>query len=192
MSILLDNQEFIKKWKEENKLNQENAIDHLMTFIKYNGKLENMVEEIEFIGDHFEEFENMLEFDKIPPKYLNELFKKAKGIKSEKNILIYNLELLKKENNKYYRKYIIESIEIKGLNHNEMKGLIDNIKYDELTEKLFSAFKEYIHIYDKQGKKFEFNEKDIMNNQKEISERQIELITRKKFNRKEGRTKPKS
>ena len=146
MSILLDNQEFIKKWKEENKLKKENAIDHLMTFIKFNGKLENMVEEIEFIGDHFEEFENMLEFDKIPTKYLTEIFKKAKGMKSEKKIFKYNLELLKKEDNENRRKTLIESIEIEGLNHQEMKELIDNIKYEELTAKLFLAFKKYIRL----------------------------------------------
>ena len=150
MSIQLDNQEFIKKWKRENELNKETVIDRLMTFINYNGKIENMTEEIDFIGKHFEELENQLIIEKIPSNYLSEISKNIKEINSEKKIFKYIIKRLKEENDEEMRKKLIESIKIGGLTDEDIKELIENVKSEDLSETIFSVLKElYLSTYRK-------------------------------------------
>ena len=138
MSIILDNKELIQKWKEENQINKENVIDCLMTFIKYKGKVENIEEGIKYIGEHYEELKNHLDFEKIPSEYLCEISRSIKGVKSEETISKYIIERLKNENQDKYRRKLIDSIEMRGLNNENIKELIENLKYNDLSETLFS------------------------------------------------------
>ena len=43
----MGNEEFVKRWKEENKANKKNAVEQLEKLIKYKGRIENMKEEME-------------------------------------------------------------------------------------------------------------------------------------------------
>ena len=171
MSIILDNKELMKRWKKENVIKKENAIDHLMIFIKYKGKMENMAEEIEFIGKHFEELENKINIDTIPSEYLCEIFKKVKGIKSEEKIKQYILKRLKEEKNENKRKKLVKSIEIEGLKNEDIQELIETVKYEDLSEQLFSTIKEKILsiIKDKN-----VNQKEIPN-KKKLNEFQFQI-----------------
>ena len=138
MSILLENKELIRKWKEENKINKENLIAYLKKFIKYKGKTEYIKEEIEFIGEHFEEIEvdNKIKIEEIPSEYLSEIMKTVKGIETEEKIYKYIIKRLKEEEEESSRKKLIESIEIRGLNNKDIKELIENIRYEDLSGKL--------------------------------------------------------
>ena len=144
MSIILDNNDFYQKSKEENKINKENIINRFMTFVKCKVKIENMKEEIEFIGKYFKEFENKIEIDKIPSEYLSEIIKNARGIEREEKMYKYIIKRIKQEEDKNNRKKLIESIDIRGLNNNDIKDLIEKIKYEEVSEQLFSIMKQKI------------------------------------------------
>ena len=141
MSIILDNQDFIKMWKITNEFNIDNVLKLLMAFIKNNGKIENLKDEIEYIGEHFEEIANKLEFETIPSEFLSEIFKKTKGIESEKQIYKYIIERLKEEKEEESRKKLMESIDMRGLNNQEIQELIETLKYEDLSEQFFSVFK---------------------------------------------------
>ena len=143
MSILLNNKKLIKQWKEENEINQSNAIDYLMIFIKNNAKIEDTNEILNLIGENFEQFENQIKFDKIPSYYLSELFKKVKKIESEKDINKYVLQRIQWEKEDKYRKELIKSIDMRGLNNDNLKELIEKTKFEDLSEQILSILKNY-------------------------------------------------
>ena len=147
MSIILDKKELIKKWKEENDLKKENIMEIVMKVIKYNGKIENMKEEIEFLGKHFEEMEKTMTIEKIPSKYLCEIMKNVKGIKSEEGLFKHIIERLKNENDTNIQKKLIECIEIRGLNNQEIKELLQYITYENLSENIFIPIKNQSSLF---------------------------------------------
>ena len=144
MSILLNKRDLMKKWRKENQISKENAINNLMIFIQHNGQIEDMEEEIEFISKHLDEMENMKEFEMIPSEYLSEIFRKAKGINSEEKIYNFILKRLKEEGGKKNREKLIECIELGGLNNKYIKELIENINFEDLSELLFSKIQDKI------------------------------------------------
>ena len=58
------------------------------------------------------------------------------------NIFNYILIRVKQEENKSNRKKLIESIDLRGLNSQYIKELIENIQFEDLTEQLFSLMKD--------------------------------------------------
>ena len=141
MSIMLDNKDLIKQSKALIEINKENVINRLMKFINYKIKIENMKEELEFIGKHFEELEKKMDIKKIPSDYLSEIFKKVKGIQTEKQMFKYIIQRLKEEDDENNRKKLINSIDCRGLNNDDIKELIESLKYEDLSQQLFSIMK---------------------------------------------------
>ena len=142
MSIVLDNKDLLKQSKRVITIDPNNAINHLIKFINYKVQKENIDEEIEFIGENFDELEEKIEFDKIPSEYLSEILKKAKGVQTEKQMLKYILQRLKVENDEINQEKLINSIDLRGLNNDDIKELIKSIKYENLSKQLFSIMKE--------------------------------------------------
>ena len=180
MSIILNNKELMKKWKKENEINNENVIDHLKILIQYKSKIEDMEEEINFIGKNFEEFENEIEIDTIPSEYLSEIIKKVKGIKSEEKIKEYIIKRIKDEEDENKRRKLIESIEIQGLNNESIKELIENLKFEDLLEQLLIIRDNLLLIHRENGRELPNKEKTISEEDQEERLKFKELLKEKK------------
>ena len=142
MSTALDNKALIEEWKKEKKVNEENVIQYLILQIKYDGKIENMIEEIKMIGENIENFINEEEFNKIPNYYLSEILKRVERVESEEDICQFIIKKLKEEEDKNIRKNLIKSIEMRGLNNKNIKELLEITTYEEISEELFYIFKD--------------------------------------------------
>ena len=124
-----------------------------------------------------------MEFEKIPEEFLSEIFKKAKGVKSEKIIFQYVLEALKKEREETSRKKLIESIEIKGLKKEEFQELIKNMKYEDFSEEIFLKLKEKIISNEEEKEEIKtklHNKKKALHNQNIDLQKKIEELEKNK------------
>ena len=142
ISTFLDMNIMIKKWKQsQNFSKRENVLKQLIFLIKYNGRIENMVEEMEMIGKNIEKFIGMKEFEKIPNFYLCEIMKRVKGIKSENEIFNYIVKKLEQENDQNIRINLINSIEMRGLNYENVQKLLKYLKFEDFSQSLFLSLK---------------------------------------------------
>ena len=127
--------------EKKNKVNKENVIDHLIKQINCDGKIENMVEELNLIAKNFEEFINVKEFSEIPNSHIIEIIKRVEEGKS-RAIFDYIIKKLKEEKDQHVRRNFIQCIEMKGLNNSNIQELMEAIHFDEIPETLYSTLKD--------------------------------------------------
>ena len=156
---ILKNKEMIKKWKNSNELTKERAIEYLKLmheieevnnnkdtkYFIYKGNNEDIKEEIDFIVKHFEEMKEEIKKLKVEDIFYI-LRKEDISIKSEDTIWEITKDQLKElkreineeksnkihnERNRKLRRLLLNNIQIKYLDKNNLKEYIEEIESED-------------------------------------------------------------
>ena len=157
IGMLLQNKEMIKKWKNSNELSNKKVIENIKSFedveeekkeknkrkkdnkdIQYNINKEDIQEELEYIGKHFEDMKE--DIKNLRSETIIDIIRKEDiSVKSENTIWeiikerVKELKREKNQRNRKMRRILLENIQIKYLDEQNFKEYIEEIEAEDFS-----------------------------------------------------------